>query len=149
MNLEQTHYDILRLKLRKAEIIFEKIDAVKSQYYEKAADIRDKERKIIDDLAIIQAKLMHYDASLELNQENFRTKLDIRNLLIELNPVDHEFAQKSLEDTEKAIAELRQERQTLLSDKNHEAAEPIIIALNEKLKLRNKIQDHLLRHRSY
>jgi len=147
MNLEQIHYDILRLKLRKAEIVFEKIDAVRSQHYEKAADIRDKERKIIDELAIVQAKLMHHDASLELNQGNFRTKLDIRNLLIELNPVDHDFALKCLEDTEHVIAALRQDRQTLLSDKNHEAAEPIIIAINEKLKLRNKIQDYLLRTR--
>lgn len=147
MNLEQIHYDILRLKLKRAEIVFEKIEAIKSQHYEKAADIRDKERKVIEDMANIQLRLMHYDSSLELNKDNFKSKLFIRNLLIEIKPEDHHFAENCLKQTEDRIAELRLQRQSLLSDKNHEAAEPIIIELNEQLKLRNEIQHFLQLHK--
>lgn len=143
MNLEQIHYDILRLKLRRAEIVFEKIEAIKSQHYEKAADIRDKERKVIEDMANIQLRLMHYDSSLELNKDNFKSKLFIRNLLLEIKPEDHGFAMNCLKQTEDRIAELRLQRQNFLSDKNHEAAEPVIIELNEQLKLRNEIQHYL------
>ncbi len=146
MNLDQIHYDILRLKLKKAEIVLEKVEVIKCQQYEKAADIRDKERKIIDDLAILQAKLLHYDNSLALNEVNFRIKQAIRNLMIEFQSVDQSFARESLNQTELRISELKKERQVHLTAQDKELAEPLIIALNEQLKLRSVIQYYLERH---
>ncbi len=146
MNLDQIHYDILRLKLKKAEIVLEKVEVIKCQQYEKAADIRDKERKIIDDLAIVQAKLLHYDNSLALNEVNFRIKQAIRNLMIEFQSVDQSFARESLNQTELRISELKKERQVHLTAQDKELAEPLIIALNEQLKLRSVIQYYLERH---
>ncbi len=145
MNLDQIHYDILRLKLKKAEIVLEKVEIIKCQHYEKAADIRDKERKIIDDLAIVKAKLMHYDSTIALNRDTFRLKQAIRNLLIEFNSVDRAFAVDSLFQTEQRISELKKERQVHLSAKDNDSAGPIIIALNEQLKLRSEIQYYLER----
>ncbi len=143
MNLDQMHYDILRLKLKKAEIVLEKNEVIKCQQYEKAADIRDKERKIMDDLAIIQAKLMHYDNSLALNGVNFRFKQAIRNLMTEFHSVDQSFARESLNQTELRISELKKERQVHLSAQDKELAEPLIIELNEQFKLRSAIQNYL------
>ena len=146
MNLDQIHYDILRLKLKKAEIVLEKVEVIKCQQYEKAADIRYKERKIIDDLAIIQAKLTHYDNSLAFNEVNFRIKQAIRNLMIEFQSVDQSFARESLNQTELRISELKKERQEHLSAQDKELAEPLIIELNEQFKLRSVIQYYLERH---
>ena len=143
MNLDQIHYDILRLKLKKAEIVLEKVEVIKCQQYEKAADIRDKERKIIDDLAIVQGKLLHYDNSLALNEVNFRIKQAIRNLMIEFQSVDQSFARESLNQTELRISELKKERQEHLSAQDKELAEPLIIELNEQFKLRSVIQNYL------
>ena len=146
MNLDQIHYDILRLKLKKAEIVLEKIEVIKCQHYEKAAYIRDEERKIIDDLAIVQAKLMHYDSSIALNRDTFRLKQAIRNLLIEFNSEDQAFAVDSLSQTELRISELKKERQVHISAEDTDSAGPAIIALNEQLKLRSEIQYYLERH---
>ena len=146
MNLDQIHYDILRLKLKKAEIVLEKTEVIRCQHYEKAADIRDKERKIIDDLAIVQAKLMHYDSSIALNRDTFRLKQAIQNVLIEFNSGDQAFAIDSLSQTELRISELKKERQVHLSAKDTDSAGPAIIALNEQLKLRSEIQHYLERH---
>jgi hypothetical protein len=143
MNLDQMHYNILRLKLKKAEIVLEKNEVIKCQQYEKAADIRDKERNIMNDLAIIQAKLMHYDNSLALNEVNFRIKQAIRNLMIEFQSVDQSFARESLNQTELRISELKKERQVHLSAQDKELAEPLIIELNEQFKLRSVIQNYL------
>ena len=143
MNLDQIHYDILRLKLKKAEIVLEKIEVIKCQQYEKAADIRDKERKIMDDLAIIQAKLLHFDGSLALNRDTFRLKQAIWNLMNEFHSVDQTFATESLIQTELRISELKKERQAHLSAQDKDLAEPIIIELNEQLKLRSEIQNYL------
>jgi hypothetical protein len=137
------HYNILRLKLKKAEIVLEKNEVIKCQQYEKAADIRDKERNIMNDLAIIQAKLMHYDNSLALNEVNFRIKQAIRNLMIEFQSVDQSFARESLNQTELRISELKKERQVHLSAQDKELAEPLIIELNEQFKLRSVIQNYL------
>lgn len=143
MDLDQLHYEILRLKLRKAEVILEKNEAIKCERYEKAADLREKERKINDDLALIQAKLMHYDASLMLSANNLTNKQKIHNLLIELNPFDRDFMASCMERTELRIAELKLQRQAHLSNKANNSAESVILELNEQMKLRSEIHRHV------
>jgi hypothetical protein len=142
MDLDQLHYEILRLKLRKAEVILEKNETIKCERYEKAADLREKERKINDDLALIQAKLMHYDASLMLSANSLTNKQKVHNLLIELNPFDRDFMASCMERTELRIAELKLQRQAHLSIKDNNSAESVILELNEQMKLRSEIHRH-------
>ena len=143
MDLDQLHYDILRLKLRKAEVVLEKNEVIKCEHYEKAADLREIERKIIDDLRRVQAKLMHYNASLLLDSKNFTTKQKIHDLLIELNPVDHRFLTNCLESIELNISELKLQRQVHLSKKDADSAESVILELNEQMKLQGAIKHFL------
>ncbi|MEN9399087.1 MAG: hypothetical protein RL632_188 [Bacteroidota bacterium] len=145
MDLDQLHYDILRLKLRRAEVVLEKNDAIKCERYEKAADLRETERKIIDDLAQVQAKLMHYTTSLLLDSTNFMKKQRIHDLLIELNPVDPNFLGSCLDRIELNISELKLQRQAHLSNKDAESAESVILTLNEQLKLQGAIKHFLHR----
>lgn len=145
MDLDQLIYDILRLKLRKAEVVLEKNEAIKCERYEKAADLRERERKIIDDLALVQAKLMHYNATLLLDSKNFIKKQKIHDLLIELNPVDHRFLANCLESIELKISELKLQRQVHLSNKDAESAESVILELNEQMKLQGTINHFLNR----
>lgn len=145
MDLDQLHYDILRLKLRRAEVVLEKNDAIKCERYEKAADLRETERKIIDDLAQVQAKLMHYNTSLLLDSTNFMKKQKIHDLLIELNPVDPNFLVRCLDSIELNISELKLQRQAYLSSKDAENAESVILALNEQLKLQGAIKHFMNR----
>jgi hypothetical protein len=145
MDLDQLHYDILRLKLRRAEVVLEKNDAIKCERYEKAADLRETERKIIDDLAQVQAKLMHYNTSLLLDSTNFMKKQRIHDLLIELNPVDPNFLVRCLDSIELNISELKLQRQAHLSSKDAENAESVILALNEQLKLQGAIKHFMNR----
>lgn len=144
MDLDQLYYDILRLKLRKAEVVLEKNEAIKCERYEKAADLREIERNIIDDLARLQAKLMHYNASLLLDSKNFMKKQKIHDLLIELNPVDHDFLINCLESIELNVSELKLQRQAHLSNKDADSAESVILALNEQLKLQGAIKHFLI-----
>ena len=140
MDLDQLHYDILRLKLRKAELVLEKNEAIKCERYEKAADLREIERKIIDDLSIIQSKLMHYNTSLLLDSTNFMKKQKIHDLLVVLNPVDHEFLANCMERNEMRIAELKHQRHAHLSNKDAQGAESIILELNEQVKLQGVLK---------
>jgi hypothetical protein len=147
MNLEQLHCDILQLKLQRAEIIVRKNQLIKMQLYEAVANERDSERLILKDLEKIREDLEHYDSSLDLNGLNLRRKQEIRNLLIEIQPVDHSFTTDSLTQIEKEIFELKQKRNTCLSNKDQESAEPLIIKLNELMKLRKEI-DYFIQQRA-
>ena len=140
MNLEQLHCDILQLKLQRAEIIVRKKQLVKMQLYEAVATERDHERFILKDLAKIKEELEHFDSSLDLNGSNLRKKQEIRNLLIEITPIDYAFTTESLALIEKQIFDLKQERNVCLSKKDQDSAEPIIDKLNALMMLREEIQ---------
>lgn len=140
MNLEQLHCDILQLKLQRAEIIVRKKQLAKMQLYEALANERESERFILKDLAKIKEELEHYDSSLELKGSNLRLKQEIRNLLIEITPIDHAFATESLALIEKQIFDLKQERNACLSTQDQESAEPIIVKINALMMIRHEIQ---------
>lgn len=146
MNLEQLYCDILQLKLQRAEIIVRKKQLVKMQLYEAVANERESERFILNDLAKIKEELEHYDLSLELNGSNLRLKQEIRNLLIEITPIDHAFATESLALIEKQIFDLKQERTVCLSKQDQESAEPIIVKLNALMMLRHEIQQFIVQN---
>lgn len=146
MNLDQIHYDILHLKLQRAEIIIRKKHLIKYQRYEAVAEERDSERLILKDLEMIENQLKDFDASIELNGENLRKKQEIRNLLIEINPIDHSFALDSLNLIEKQIFDLKQRRNALLSNQDLTSAEPLIFELNALISLRREIK-HFMIHK--
>ena len=146
MNLEKLHCDILELKLLRAEIIVRKKHLIKMQRYEEVANEREREREILKNLGVIQGQLEHFDGSLALTKENLRRKQEIRNLLIELNPVDHAFATDSLAQIEKQIVDLKKERNSFLANKDQEGAEPLITELHDLFQLRMDI-DSFIRQR--
>lgn len=106
---------VLQLKLKLAEVMNEKIDNVRVQNYERAAEARAQEVEVRKELQSIHDSLLDKDAELTMNKKNFHLKNSIRRLILETALDDFDYILRTKKETESRIEHLKDERHRLLS----------------------------------
>jgi hypothetical protein len=85
MDYLNTKKQILELKLEHVKLLMEKNEMFRSQQYEAAAQARDRERKLLSELAIIRLTVLKRLEEMKVVSSNLEEIQTVMDLLIEFN----------------------------------------------------------------
>lgn len=87
MNTDKTRIRIYELKLESEKLKSEKNFAAKNQYFEKASNYRDLEKKAIDELFEIESNVIKLIVDFDFNSQSLEYYLELNELLLEFHPL--------------------------------------------------------------
>lgn len=142
--LMKLHMKILNEKKKLVLLRIQKNHVIKIQAYQKAADLRDKEKVTLKNLNEMEEELHLLFNSFELIPENYTTLQHIKNVLLEFNTLDFAFRNDFVEiirekqlELHKKFDELTLSRKIAIAEAKIELSREIYY---EMVELKNQIE---------
>jgi hypothetical protein len=131
LELTKLHQKTLLLKWKLLKIKTEKRNHLRRGLYEKAAEIREIEKKVQRQLLALKTQLENRFNELEDMLSNYREKLKIKNILLEFKTIDSEYKLKVCNQIYEQYIKLNLDIDDLIKEKKNEEANVLMKLSNE------------------
>jgi glutamyl/glutaminyl-tRNA synthetase len=91
LELNALHHKVLLVKVELSTIEAQKRDLIKNSQYEKAADVRENQKNVYNQLLALKVELETRFEQLEDHLSNYAEKLKIKNVLLEFKTSDIDY----------------------------------------------------------